>query len=35
MKKIDFILNHQGEHLHDLEKQQIEILEEIIKQKNA
>ena len=31
--KIDFILNHQGEHLHELERQQLEILEELGKNK--
>lgn len=28
-EKIDFILNHQGQHLHELQKQQLEILEEL------
>lgn len=32
-EKIDFILNHQGEHLHELERQQLEILEELSKNK--
>jgi hypothetical protein len=32
-EKIDFILNHQGEHLHELERQQLEILEELGKNK--
>ena len=32
-EKIDFILNHQGEHLHELEKQHLEILEELGKNK--
>lgn len=31
--KIDFILNHQGEHLHELAEQQLELMEEIGKLK--
>lgn len=30
-EKIDFILNHQGQHLHELQKQQLEIMEELAK----
>jgi uncharacterized membrane protein len=32
-EKIDFILNHQGEHLHELQRQQLEVLEEVSKLK--
>lgn len=28
-EKIDFVIKHQGEHLHELQKQQLEILEEL------
>lgn len=34
-EKIDFILNHQGQHLHELQKQQLEIMEELTKQKKG
>ncbi|MES2656375.1 MAG: DUF1003 domain-containing protein [Bacteroidota bacterium] len=30
-EKIDFILNHQGQHLHELQRQQLEIMEEFAK----